>query len=94
MRKDNVKYFIDLLFENKKAFTMFSLLDTFCSLLPESLPTKYSTDKLQTRLQKHYGDTIVIESQKGQGQSNISRYLFSFILIHFNHIYLENLQYT
>jgi hypothetical protein len=27
--------------------------------------------KLQTRLQNHYGDTIVIESQKGQGQSNI-----------------------
>ena len=89
------KQFFDILhhdlFENKKAFTMFSLLDTFCSLLPESLPTKYSTDKLQTRLQKHYGDTIVIESQKGQGQYNISRYLFSFILIHFNHIYLENL---
>jgi hypothetical protein len=44
----------------------------------------------QTRLQKHYGDTIVIESQKRQGQSNILRYLFSFILIHFNHIYLVN----
>ena len=27
--------------------------------------------KLQTMLQNHYGDTIVIESQKGQGQSNI-----------------------
>jgi hypothetical protein len=41
------------------------------SLLPEGLSTKYSTAKLQTRLQNHYGDTIVIESQKGQGQSNI-----------------------
>jgi hypothetical protein len=41
------------------------------SLLPEGLSTKYSTVKLQTRLQNHYGDTIVIESQKGQGQSNI-----------------------
>jgi hypothetical protein len=62
-----------------------------CSLLPEGLSTKYSTAKLQTRLQNHYGDTIVIESQKGQGQSNISRYFFSFIPIHFNHIYLANL---
>ena len=59
------------LFENKKAFTMSSLLDKLCSLLPEGLSTKYSTAKLQTRLQNHYGDTIVIESQKGQGQSNI-----------------------
>jgi fructose-specific phosphotransferase system component IIB len=50
---------------------MSSLLDKFCSLLPEGLSTKYSTAKLQTRLKNHYGDTIVIESQKGQGQSNI-----------------------
>ena len=50
---------------------MSSLLDKCCSLLPESLSTKYSTAKLQTMLQNHYGDTIVIESQKGQGQSNI-----------------------
>jgi hypothetical protein len=49
---------------------MSSLLEQFCSLLPEGLSTKYSTAKLQTRLQNHYGDTIVIESQKGQGQSN------------------------
>jgi hypothetical protein len=69
------KKFLDILhhdlFENKKAFTMSSLLDKFCSLLPEGLSTKYSTAKLQTRFQNHYGDTIVIESQKGQGQSNI-----------------------
>jgi hypothetical protein len=37
---------------------MSSLLEQFCSLLPEVLSTKYSTAKLQTRLQKHYGDTI------------------------------------
>ena len=69
------KKFLDILhhdlFENKKAFTMSSLLDKCCSLLPEGLSTKYSTAKLQTRLQNHYGNTIVIESQKGQGQSNI-----------------------
>ena len=58
-------------FLDKKAFTMSSLLDKLCSLLPEALSTKYYTAKLQTRLQNHYGDTIVIESQKGQGQSNI-----------------------
>ena len=87
--------FLDMLHhdlcENKKAFTMSSLLEKFCSLLPEGLSTKYYTAKLQTRLQNHYGDTIVIESQKGQGQSNISLYFFSFIPIHFNHIYLANL---
>ena len=64
------KTFLDILhhdhFENKKAFTMSSLLDKFCSWLPEGLSTKYYTAKLQTRLQNHYGD--VIESQKGQGQ--------------------------
>jgi hypothetical protein len=69
------KKFLDILhhdlFENKKVFIMSSLLDKLCSLLPEGLSTKYSTAKLQTRLQNHYGDTIVIESQKGQGQSNI-----------------------
>jgi hypothetical protein len=46
-------------------------LDKFCSLLPVGLSTKYSTAKLQTRLQNHYGDTIVIERQKRQGQSDI-----------------------
>ena len=70
-----LKKFLDILhhdlYENKKSFTMSSLLDKFCSLLPEGLSTKYSTAKLQTMLQNHYGDTIVIESQKGQGQSNI-----------------------
>ena len=69
------KKFLDILhhdlFENKKALTMSFVLDKCCSLLPEGLSTKYSTAKLQTRLQNHYGDTIVIESQKGQGQSNI-----------------------
>jgi hypothetical protein len=59
------KIFLDILhhdlFENNKALTMFSLLDKFCSLLPEGLSSKYSTAKLQTRLQNHYGDTIVIE---------------------------------
>ena len=50
---------------------MSSLLDKFCSWLPEGLSTKYSTAKLQTRLQNQYGDAIVIESQKRQGQSNI-----------------------
>jgi hypothetical protein len=69
------KTFLDILhhglFENKKAFTMSSLLDIFFSLLPEGLSIKYYNAKLQTRLQNHYGDTIVIESQKGQDQSNI-----------------------
>jgi hypothetical protein len=68
--------FLDILhhdlFENKKAFPMSSLLDKCCSLFPEGLSTKYYTAKLQTRLQNHYDDTIVIESQKGQGQSKFN----------------------
>jgi hypothetical protein len=44
------KTFLDILhhdlFENKKAFTMSSLLDKFCSLPPEGLSTKYSTAEL------------------------------------------------
>jgi hypothetical protein len=74
------------LFENKKAFTMSSLLDKLCSLLPEGLLTKYSTAKLQTRLQKHYGDTIVIESQRDKVNQIfcvIFSHLFLYILITF-----------
>jgi hypothetical protein len=74
------------LFENKKAFTMSSLLDKLCSLFPEGLLTKYSTAKLQTRLQKHYGDTIVIESQRDKVNQIfcvIFSHLFLYILITF-----------
>ena len=59
----------DLMF-NKKAFLMSFLLETFCSFSPpDSL--NYSTSRLQSRLEKYYDESIVIQTQQGQGQSNI-----------------------
>jgi hypothetical protein len=46
------------------------LLEKFCSFLPpDSL--NYSTSRLQSRLKKYYDESIVIQTQQGQGQSNI-----------------------
>jgi hypothetical protein len=46
------------------------LLEKFCSFLPpDSL--NYSTSHLQSRLEKYYDESIVIQTQQGQGQSNI-----------------------
>ena len=59
----------DLMF-NKKAFLMSFLQKKFCSFLPpDSL--NYSTSHLQSRLEKYYDESIVIQTQQGQGQSNI-----------------------
>jgi hypothetical protein len=38
-------------------------------LPPDSL--KYSTSRLQSRLEKYYDESILIQTQQGQGQSNI-----------------------
>jgi hypothetical protein len=59
----------DLMF-NKKAFLMSFLLETFCSFLPP-YSLNYSTSRLQSRLEKYYDESIVIQTQQGQGQSNI-----------------------
>lgn len=47
------------------------LLEMFCSFIPQDSPIKYTSAKLQRRLEKHYGDSIVIQTQQGQGRSNI-----------------------
>jgi hypothetical protein len=63
------------LIENKKAFTMSSLLDRFRDLLPDEVDDQaYRSKNLQDRLISHYGDEIIIQSQHGQAQSN---YVFS-----------------
>lgn len=36
-----------------------------------NLADKYASSNLQRRLQKHYGDAVVIRTQKGQGTFNI-----------------------
>ncbi|CAG2215547.1 NOC4 [Mytilus edulis] len=43
----------------------------YCFFLPPELKTRYTSAKLQRRLEKHYGNSIVIQTQKGQGRSNI-----------------------
>ena len=51
---------------------MSSLLEMFKSYLPEDFSnTSYRSDRLKSKLQKHYGDLIVIQSQYGQGKSSI-----------------------
>ncbi|CAG2254031.1 unnamed protein product [Mytilus edulis] len=47
------------------------LLEKYCFFLPPELKTRYTSAKLQRRLEKHYGNSIVIQTQKGQGRSNI-----------------------
>ncbi|CAC5369231.1 unnamed protein product [Mytilus coruscus] len=59
------------LLHHKKAFLMSFLLEKFCTFLPHDLKTKYTSAKLQRRLEKHYGESIVVQAQKGQGRSNI-----------------------
>ena len=51
---------------------MKDLLCKFTSFLPETLQTSaYHSMKLQQRLTKHFGGKIIVQSQHGQGKSNI-----------------------
>ena len=60
----------DDLFVNKNAFSMSFLLDKFCSFLPTNIANKYTTSKLQQKLLNYFGNTIIVEKQRGQGKSN------------------------
>lgn len=66
-------YEIDTPLKSGKAFTMNYLLEQFKSNLPEDQKeaSPYRSQKLQSRLVKHYGDAIVIHSQHGQRKSNV-----------------------
>ena len=46
------------------------LLDKFCSFPPQNIARKYTTSKLQQKLLNYYGNTIIVEKQRGQGKSN------------------------
>ncbi|CAC5391599.1 unnamed protein product [Mytilus coruscus] len=61
----------DDLLRNKKAFLLSTLIEKFVSYLPENMPTSFTTRKLQRYLENHYGDSVVIQSQQGQGKSNM-----------------------
>ena len=47
------------------------LLETYCSFLPEEIGSNYTTAKLQHKLENHYGDSMVVQTQRGQGKSNM-----------------------
>ena len=57
----------DDLFLHKKAFLISHLLDKYRSFLPNDVPDTYPSAKLLG----YFGDRITIQSQRGQGMSNI-----------------------
>lgn len=63
---------IDVDLTQGTVFKMSSLLDKFKYFLPNtSHYENYQCRYLQPKLQKHYGDKIVIVERKGQGKSNL-----------------------
>ena len=52
-------------------FYLNHLLEKFVPFLPEDMREIYTTHQLQQKLEKHFGDAIVIQCQQGQGMSNI-----------------------
>lgn len=51
---------------------MSTLLQKFRSFfLPKYLAEKYASSKLQRRIQKHYGDSVGIQTQRGHEKSDI-----------------------
>ena len=55
-----------------KAFCLRYLPARYTSLLGENIDTSsYRTEELQNKLKSHYGDRIVIQSQRGQSKSSI-----------------------
>ena len=55
----------------KQAFLMTQLLQKYLDYLPAHIPNTYPVTKLQDRLKIHYGDSIVVQIQRGQGKSNL-----------------------
>jgi hypothetical protein len=55
----------------KQAFLMTQLLQQYLDYLPAHIPNTYPVTKLQDRLKIHYGDSIVVQIQRGQGKSNL-----------------------
>jgi hypothetical protein len=55
----------------KQAFLMTQLLKKYLDYLPADIPNTYPVTKLQDRLKIHYGDSIVVQIQRGQWKSNL-----------------------
>jgi hypothetical protein len=50
---------------------MTQLLQMYLAYLPAHIPNTYPVTKLQDRLKIHYGDSNVVQLQRGQGKSNL-----------------------
>lgn len=59
-----------MLFHKKAVYILLFCRNLFI-FLPKDLADKYALSKLQRRLQKYYGDAVVIETKKGKGKSKI-----------------------
>ena len=60
------------LFTQGKAFSLKYLLTRYKSLFRENIDrSSYRTEKPQSRLKAHYGDKVVIQSQRGRSKSSI-----------------------
>jgi hypothetical protein len=57
-----------MLISELMVFLMSTLLEKYRALLPEERADKYTSQK---RLLRHYGESIIIQSQQGHGRSNI-----------------------
>jgi hypothetical protein len=55
----------------KQAFLMTQLLQKYLDYFPAHIPNTYPVTKLQDRFKIHYGDSIVVQLQRGQGNSNL-----------------------
>ena len=54
---------------NKRAFLLSTLLEMYKVHLPND--SSYKTAKLQRKLENHYGESISVQRQRGQGSSNV-----------------------
>ena len=60
------------LLDQGKAFSLAYLFARFTSIMGENFgPSAYRADKLQKQLKAHYGDRVVIQSQRGRSNSNL-----------------------
>ena len=50
---------------------MTQLLKQYLSYLSDHIPKTYSVTKLQDKLEHYYDNSIVVQSQRGQGKSNL-----------------------
>ena len=61
---------IDVDLQGGKAFRLKDLAERYNNLLPKTCEV-YHSQLLQRRLERHYGDKIITQSQQGQGKSTI-----------------------